>query len=81
MAAVSAIIVTPTIIKRGAVTCSVITLNSGDKNKDIKNSKPVTTFARPVLAPASIPVIVSAKVVAGLVPNRLAPKTEMLSAM
>ena len=79
--AVSPIIATPIIINNGAVTCSVIMLNNGEKKSEAKNSKPVTIFAKPVRAPASIPVIVSAKVVDGLVPRILEPKTEILSAI
>jgi hypothetical protein len=48
-------IIVPTITIAAAVTPAVIRLNNGAKNTDNKNRIPVTTDAKPVLAPAPIP--------------------------
>ena len=44
-------IIVPTITKAAAVTPAVTKLSSGDKKIDNKNKTPVTTLAKPVLAP------------------------------
>lgn len=46
---------TPTMIKAGAVTGAVMTLNSGEKNKASKNKIPVTTAENPERPPAATP--------------------------
>ena len=45
----------PTMISAGAVTSDVITSNNGEKKSAKRNNTPVTTDAKPVLAPAATP--------------------------
>ena len=62
----------PTKISAGAVAKPGIAQNIGARNIDKRKSRPVTTDARPVLAPAATPAELSTKVVVVDVP-RTAP--------
>lgn len=75
------IIVTPTIIKIAAVISDVTIDISGDRKSAKKNPRAVIKFARPVLAPDSIPVIVSPNDEAGDVPSPVETKTHNESAI
>lgn len=52
-----AAIMTPTIINAGAVTAEVTTDNNGKKKIERTKSKPVTTAAKPLRAPAATPEV------------------------
>ena len=46
---------TPTMIKAGAVTYDVTTVNNGEKNIPKMNNTPVVTAVKPVRPPTAIP--------------------------
>ena len=59
----------PTKISAGAVANPGIAVKIGAKRMATRNNRPVTTEARPVLAPAPTPAELSTKVVVVEVPN------------
>ena len=70
----------PTKIKAGAVANPGIATKTGDKKIAIKNRKPVTTDARPVLAPSATPEELSTNVVVVEVPSTAPAEVAIASA-
>ena len=74
------IIRNPTNIRAGAVANAGIAVNIGANRIDIRKRKPVTTEARPVLAPTPTPAELSTNVVVVEVPNTAPTDVAMASA-